>query len=225
MVVACSIPSAALHRCSSVIWVSRVACSPVSSSWWLRCPPLGVDLPSVGSHLLLLLVRLLLIWEGLHSWLGRHRLHHDYQDGLEGWSALRDWCGDGGVRLGHHVASLGAGGSQAPPASDVAPFSLEYSLRGVRLEGDPLWTIPMNMPPESRRWGEKLRWPKQSVRSSRLLKWMVLPGAGSMSVGLLSLAMNESFDDGTIRTSRGEARCKPPFLARQLSMVFCTDKI
>jgi hypothetical protein len=38
--------------------------------------------------------------------------------------------------------------------------------------------------------------------NSRLPKWMVLPGAKLTLVGLLSLVMNESIGDGTIRTSR-----------------------
>jgi hypothetical protein len=68
----------------------------------------------MGSWLLLLLVGLLLISEWLHCWLGLQRPHCDRPDGLERRSALWDWCIDGRVRRGHHVASLGAGGSQAP---------------------------------------------------------------------------------------------------------------
>jgi hypothetical protein len=56
--------------------------------------------------------------------------------------------------------------------------------------------------------------------NSRLPKWMVLPGAKLTSVGLLLLAMNESFSDGTIRTSRGEACYNSPILACQLSVLF-----
>jgi hypothetical protein len=44
-------------------------------------------------------------------------------------------------------------------------------------------------------------------------------------VGLLLLVMNESFSAGTIKMFRGKARCKSPFLARQLSMFFYTGKI
>jgi hypothetical protein len=32
-------------------------------------------------------------------------------------------------------------------------------------------------------------------------------------------------DEGTIIKFRGKARCKPPFLAHQLSVFFCTEKI
>jgi hypothetical protein len=77
----------------------------------LSCPPLDVDLSGVGLRLLLLLIGLLLIGEGLHSWLRCRRSHSDCQDGLESWSALRDQCGDDEVRRGHHVAPSGAGGS------------------------------------------------------------------------------------------------------------------
>jgi hypothetical protein len=56
--------------------------------------------------------------------------------------------------------------------------------------------------------------------NSRLLKWMVLPGARPTPVGLLSLAVNESFGDGTIGMSRGEARYKFPYLVSQLSVFF-----
>jgi hypothetical protein len=56
--------------------------------------------------------------------------------------------------------------------------------------------------------------------NSKLSKWMVLPRARPMSVGLLLLAMKRSFGEGTIRTSRGKAHCKSPFLAHQLSVFF-----
>jgi hypothetical protein len=46
-----------------------------------------------------------------------------------------------------------------------------------------------------------------------------------MSIELLSLAMKESFGEGAIRTSRGEAHCKSSFLTHQLLVFFCTDKI
>jgi hypothetical protein len=80
----------------------------------LSCPSLGVDLLGAASCLLLLLVSLLLIWEKLHSWSGHCHPHHDYGDGLDGRSALRDLCIDGGVRRGHHVAPSGVGGSETP---------------------------------------------------------------------------------------------------------------
>jgi hypothetical protein len=36
-----------------------------------------------------------------------------------------------------------------PPVSDVVLSLPDYSLRVVHREGNPLWTIPMNMAPES----------------------------------------------------------------------------
>jgi hypothetical protein len=54
--------------------------------------------------------------------------------------------------------------------------------------------------------------------NSRLPKLMVLPEARPTPMGLLSLAMNESFSDGIIGMSREEAQCKSPYLAHQLSM-------
>jgi glucose-6-phosphate isomerase len=49
---------------------------------------------------------------------------------------------------------------------------------------------------------------------------MVSPRSRLTSVGLLLLAMKESFDEVTIGMSRGKAHYKPPFLAPQLSMFF-----
>jgi hypothetical protein len=56
--------------------------------------------------------------------------------------------------------------------------------------------------------------------NSRLSKWMVLPGDKLTSVGLLSVVMNDSFGEGTIGMSRGEAFYKSPFLVYQLSVFF-----
>jgi hypothetical protein len=69
----------------------------------LRCPLLDVDLSGVDSCLLLILVGLLLIWEKIHSWLGRRRPYHVCGDGLDSQSALGDLCIDDGVRRGHHI--------------------------------------------------------------------------------------------------------------------------
>jgi hypothetical protein len=49
---------------------------------------------------------------------------------------------------------------------------------------------------------------------------MVLPRAMPTSFGWLPLAVKESFSEETIRTSRGKARYKSPFLMHQLSMFF-----
>jgi hypothetical protein len=102
----------------------------------------------------------------------------------------------------------------------VAPSSSDNSPRVACREGDPLWTIPTYMAPESRSWGERLRWPNRSTMNSMLPKWMPLPEARSTPVGLLSLVMNESFGDGITGTSRRKAHCKSPLLAHQLSVFF-----
>jgi hypothetical protein len=71
----------------------------------------------------------------------------------------------------------GSGDPKLPPVPNVAPSSSEDSPRVVRIEGDPLWTIPMNIVPKSLPWGKRLRHPRQSAMNPRLSKWMVLPGA------------------------------------------------
>jgi hypothetical protein len=48
----------------------------------------------------------------------------------------------------------GSGDPELPPMPKVAPSSSEDSSRAVHREGNPLWSIPMNMVPESQSWGE-----------------------------------------------------------------------
>jgi hypothetical protein len=50
----------------------------------------------------------------------------------------------------------GPGGPMLPLAPEVVLSSPEDSLRWVHREGDPLWTIPTNMAPESQPWGRYL---------------------------------------------------------------------
>jgi hypothetical protein len=78
---------------------------------------------------------------------------------------------------------------------------------------------------ESSSWGERLRRPRRSTVNSRLPKQMVLPRARQTSVGLMPMETKESFGDVTIRTSRGKARYKSPFLACQLSVFFAPTRI
>jgi hypothetical protein len=189
----------------------------------LSCSPLDVDMSGVGSRLLLLLVSLLLIGEELHSCLGWRGPHCDRRNGLESRSVLRHWHSGDGVTWSHHVAPSGVRESRAPPpplSPLVALSSSEDSLRAVCRDGDPSYTIPMKMELESHSWGEILRWPRRSTVNSRLPKRMVLPRARPMSVGLLPLAMKESFGEGTIRISKGKAHCKSPFLVHQLLVFF-----
>jgi hypothetical protein len=114
----------------------------------------------------------------------------------------------------------GPGDPEVSPMPDVAPSSLDDSSRVVRRDGDPMWTIPTNMAHESHSLGERLRRPRRSVVNSRLSKWMVLPRDRLTPVGLLPLATNESFGEGTIGTSRENTCCKSPFSTRQLSVFF-----
>jgi hypothetical protein len=97
----------------------------------LSRPSFSVDLPSVGSCLLFLLVSLLLYRLGLHSWLG----------------------GSGVVVMGSvGVTTLhlrGSGDPKLPRAPEVALSSSEVSSRVVCRDGVPLCTIPMNMALES----------------------------------------------------------------------------
>jgi hypothetical protein len=102
---------------------------------------------------------------------------------------------------------------ELPPVPEAALSSSEDSSRAVHKEGDLMWTIPTNMAHEFHSWGERLRWPRRSAVNSGLPKRMVLPGARPTPVGLLPLAMKESFGKGTIRMSRGKAHCKSPYLA------------
>jgi hypothetical protein len=61
------------------------------------------------------------------------------------------------------------------------------------------------------------------VMKSRLLRRMVLPREKtSLDRRSLQLATT-STDDGIIRTFRGKARCKSPFLAHQMLVFFCTS--
>jgi hypothetical protein len=72
--------------------------------------------------------------------------------------------------------------------------------------------------------GETLRPPKWSVMNSRLSKRMVLPRENPPHNKRSPPAATVSTDDGTIGTSRGKARCKCPFLARQLQVLFSSAR-
>jgi hypothetical protein len=82
----------------------------------------------------------------------------------------------------------GLGDPVLPLVLEAAPPSLDDSSRVVCRQRDPLWTIPMNMAPESHSWGERLRLPMRSVVNSMLPKRRVLSGARPRLLGLLLLA-------------------------------------
>jgi hypothetical protein len=75
-------------------------------------------------------------------------------------------------------------------------------------------------PPRVEPMGERLRPPKWSVLYSRLPKRMVSPREKPPHDKRAPPASTVSTDDGTIRTSRGKAHCKSPFLVHQLLVVF-----
>jgi hypothetical protein len=54
---------------------------------------------------------------------------------------------------------------------------------------------------------------------------MVLPKEKTSPDRRSPSAATASTDEGTIGTSSGKARCKPPFLVCELSVFFCTCKI
>jgi hypothetical protein len=86
--------------------------------------------------------------------------------------------------------------------------------------GVPPWVEPMTAASEPSPMQERLRPPKQSVMNSRLPKQMVLLGEKTSHNKCSPFATMVSADEGTIRTSRGKACCKSPFLACQLSVFF-----
>jgi hypothetical protein len=94
------------------------------------------------------------------------------------------------------------------------PIMAHYRSGGSPRAG--LMTMVLELSP---RW-ERLRPSNRSAMNSRLPKWMV-SRREETSYGrrsMLVVVMNA--DDGTIRTFGGEARCKSPYLACQLSVFF-----
>jgi hypothetical protein len=83
---------------------------------------LSVNLRSVDSHSLLLLVGLLLVGEEVHTWLWHGGPHRDHRDGQEHWGALRHWCGGDGDTQGFHVAPSGAREPELPPSPQATPL-------------------------------------------------------------------------------------------------------
>jgi hypothetical protein len=81
----------------------------------------------------------------------------------------------------------GLGDPKLPPSPEEVPLSSKESSRAVCNDGDPLCTIPTNKAPESPSLGEV-------GVNFRLLKQMVSPGARPTLVGLLPIAMKESYD-------------------------------
>jgi hypothetical protein len=93
-------------------------------------------------------------------------------------------------------------------------------LRVVCEDSDSMCTIPTKKVPESHSSGERLKRLKRSAVNSGLPKRMVSPGVRLMSVELPPSTMKECFDEVTIKTYKGKARYKSPYLTCQLSVFF-----
>jgi hypothetical protein len=83
-------------------------------------------------------------------------------------------------------------------------------------DGGPLRDEPMKVASKSFLRGERLRPLTQLVMNSRLPNRMVSPRERPPHIKRSLSVEMASTDDGTIRTSRGKARYKSPFLACQL---------
>jgi hypothetical protein len=111
------------------------------------------------------------------------------------------------------------------PSEAMWNSSVESPIMAHSRDGGPPRAEPMMMAFEPSPMGERLRPPKRSAMNSRLLKRMVSPREKPPLDRRSSPATTMSMDDGTIRTSRGKARCKSSFLACQLSVFFAPARI
>jgi hypothetical protein len=91
-------------------------------------------------------------------------------------------------------------------------------------DGGTLWVEPIKAAPESFLPGERLMPPKQLVMNSTLLKRMISPREKPPHVRHSTSVEIASVDECTIRTFRGKAHYKSPFLTRQL-LVFSAPEI
>jgi hypothetical protein len=80
------------------------------------------------------------------------------------------------------------------------------------------------MAPELSPVGEKLRLLKRSTMNSRLPERMVSPMENPSHEKHSPFVVMVSADDGTIRMSKGKARCQSPFLARRPSVFFAPTR-
>jgi hypothetical protein len=113
------------------------------------------------------------------------------------------------------LCCLGEGWLKLPSPVDAVRNSLvESSI-----------VAPMKMAPSLPLLGDRLRPPKLSPMNSKFPRQIGSPRKNPPHARCSPSAVMEIEDDGTFGTSRGVARCKSPFLACQLSVFFCTDKI
>jgi hypothetical protein len=103
------------------------------------------------------------------------------------------------------------------PPKTVENSSVESSIMAHSGDGDPPQVETMRAESESLPLGERLKPPMRSAMNSRLLRRMVSPWEKPSHVKCSLAAETARADEGTIRTSRGNACCKSHFLARQLS--------
>jgi hypothetical protein len=135
-----------------------------------------------------------------------------------------------GAYSSHGVVVTGAGGALVsclleegrlePPSPLEAMWnsSVESSIMAYSRDGSSLQVEPMKAASESFLLRERLMPPKQSAMTSSLSKRMISLSEKPPHVKRSTSATTTSADEGTIRTSRGKARCKSHFLARQLSV-------
>jgi hypothetical protein len=107
-----------------------------------------------------------------------------------------------------------------PKRGDVGKSSTEFPVVVRGGDGGSLWVKPMTIVSETSPEGERLRPLKRSAMNLRLPKRMVSPSEKPPHDKHSLLVATTSGDDGTIKTFRGKARYKSPFLVCQLSVFF-----
>jgi hypothetical protein len=149
----------------------------------LRRPTFGVNLPSAGSRLLLLLIGPMLLRKEPNVWLWCCGSQRGRLDGQRCQSTLQQRCCCDGDSRGHHVTPLIDGELGAPPphSLEVQSSSLVDSSRMACSDGDLVRTTPVKMTHESLPSGERLRLPKRLAMDAKLPKWMVPPEANPTS--------------------------------------------
>jgi hypothetical protein len=119
------------------------------------------------------------------------------------------------------------GGHRGGGAGEVNPsFSIQSRggpLGGGRHHG-PLRAEPVTSVSEQSPMGERLKRLKQSATNSRLPKQLVLLWEKPPHNKRSPSTATASTDDGTIRTPRGKAHYKSPFLAWQILVFFTSAR-
>jgi hypothetical protein len=117
------------------------------------------------------------------------------------------------------------GGRSFFPARRSENSSVESLIVARCVVDAPLRVEPTKMAPSLPLIGDRL-WPqKYSVMNSKFPRRTGLPRENPPHARRSPSVVMAIEDDGTIRMSRGVARCKSSFLACQLSVFFCTSKI